>query len=169
MVRRHHSAKPANGAGENFQIAVLGEIEAYSEIGLTIGDGGLDFGAGIEQRQAQLDPWIADAEFLYRARHQVRGEPAHHRDRDLAAPQSLQLFDLALRARQLLEGLANVADQDFAGRGQDQLLRQPVKNRRSQLSLERQYLAADRGCRHIQMARRLANGSGSGNFVDVVQ
>src|ERR1700722_20257335 len=102
MVRRHSRAELAHGAGEHFEVTVLGEVEADAEVGLAVRHRGLNFVAGSIERQVQLYPGIGEAELLHRSRYELGGKAAPHRCRDLAASQALQLLDLALRALQFL-------------------------------------------------------------------
>jgi len=60
-----------------------------------------------------------------------------------------------------------MADEDLSRSRQDQLFRQALKQRCSQLCFQRQDLTADRGRRDIEMGSRLADRSCPGNFIDI--
>ena len=169
MIGSHDAAEFRDRPSEQLEIGILGEVETDAEIGFAVRDRRLDLCASVVEREAQLHAWIGHAEFPDRARHQIRRETAHHRDGDLAATQALELLDLGLRPGQFLQGLADMSDQDLAGCGQDQLLRQPLKNGRPELHLQREDLATDRGSSDVQAVCRLADRPGTGDFVDIVQ
>jgi hypothetical protein len=118
-------------------------------------------------KRVRISFTLGEAEFLHRPRNQVRCQSAHHRDRDFAAPQALELLDLGLCACHFLQGLADMADQDLARGRQDQLFRQALEHRRSQLGFQRQDLPADGGRRDIEMAGGLADRSCPGHLVDI--
>src|SRR5581483_6760538 len=68
-----------------------------------------------------------------------------------------------------LQGLANVADQHFTRRSENQLARQPLENWRPELGLERKNLATDGGGRDVKMARSLTDRSGARHLVHIGQ
>ena len=107
--------------------------------------------------------------WLRNRRQRPGREPVHGGDRHLAAGETLERLDMRLDPLMALQGLADMGDQHFAGRGEPQPPRHPLEDRRAELVFQRQDLPVDRRRGNIELDRRLADRAQPGDLVEVFQ
>lgn len=95
------------------------------------------------------------------------GESVAAGQRDLAAAKPREVLDLRADAARVGDLVADVADEEFAGRIEAHTARQAVEERRAELVLHVLEAAVQGRCGDVEAFGGLPDGAGAGDLVDI--